>query len=385
MASFDNTGITTRRFVDIRSQLISRFRAKFGEEIRTDPASGFGAFIDILAELHTNAEESILQVSQILDPDQATGAVLSRLVQLNGIQRVGAVASVVGLTVTADNAGCTIQENDLVSASGSEVQWRILSELTLGANESGSVQAQATVAGPVTAAPNTITRIDTPRFGWATVTNPSIPTLGEEEETDAELRARREVVSKRTGTSTRPSIESALLGVENVSDVRVTTAVGGVTCTVLGGLDSAVAQAVFDNAAAGVPLNGSETVNITSARTGQVFPINFNRPTPRAVQIQMTIDTDATFPSSGVEQIQQAIVDWFNGNFTINGRTVEERSIGDDIIFARVYDPINSIPGHSVTSLQIRFTGGSYGTTDLAVADTEIATIQTSDINITTV
>ena len=90
------------------------------------------------------------------------------------------------------------------------------------------------------------------------------------------------------------------------------------------------------------------------------------------VYISLSLSTDSNFPGEGVASIKQAIVDYFNNNY----------SIGDSVIYTRLYTPINSVAGHQINSFTIGTTANPTGTTNLTIAFTEIASISQDDITI---
>ena len=53
--------------------------------------------------------------------------------------------------------------------------------------------------------------------------------------------------------------------------------------------------------------------------------------------------TDNTFPDDGIEQIRAAVVNYINTRNTF----------GEDVIYTRLFTPINKIPGHQVDTLEI--------------------------------
>jgi hypothetical protein len=51
--------------------------------------------------------------------------------------------------------------------------------------------------------------------------------------------------------------------------------------------------------------------------------------------------------------MQQSIVDFFEGNFTLNGAAVEGFGLGDPVDPARLYTPANTVPGHQIEEILI--------------------------------
>jgi uncharacterized phage protein gp47/JayE len=83
------------------------------------------------------------------------------------------------------------------------------------------VQCFAQIIGAIPAAPNTITGIVTPVYGWFSVNNPLSATIGQETESDAQLRLRIFSSSSANSYATVAAITSKLLGTTGVTYVDV--------------------------------------------------------------------------------------------------------------------------------------------------------------------
>lgn len=246
----------------------------------------------------------------------------------------------------------------------------------------GEVIAENT--GPVEQLVNTITEIATPILGWDSVTNPIAASPGSLEETDEELRLRFRNSKFDRATNTLDAIYTALIGVDNVEEVVIyendTDAVDGngvpghsFLPIVLGGLSTDIANAIWENKPIGILSYGNTTVAINDI---QGFPhdISFSRPDGIVIYISIDLTTDSNYPANGDDQVKQAIIDYFSSQF----------GIGDDVIYSRLYTPINSIPGHEVNSLTIGTAPAPVGTVNIPIAFDEIASINDLNIVITT-
>jgi uncharacterized phage protein gp47/JayE len=203
-------------FATVLAALIAGFQSAFGDNIKTGPDSGFGLIANIIAEGVADQNEIVEQVNNAFNPQTASGAALSILVQLNGITRNSDEFSTVTLSCTANAAGATIPAGSLVSDPTTGNQFATDSLLVLGASATDTVAATAVNSGVVEAAASTLTQIDTPIYGWETVTNPAAATVGQSEETDSALRLRRQVVAEGSGTA---SVEAIFRAVSDIDEV----------------------------------------------------------------------------------------------------------------------------------------------------------------------
>lgn len=237
--------------------------------------------------------------------------------------------------------------------------------------------------GPVTQDPNTIDTITTPVLGWDSVTNPTSAIAGRFIETDEELRERFRVSKFERASNIIEALYSALINLDGVEEVVIyendTDIVdsNGVPAhsflpIVLGGISSAVARAIWENKPLGIRSYGNTIIPITDS---QGFPhdIGFSRPDPVPIYISMTLTTDSLFPQDGEQVIKDDIVAYMKATF----------GIGDDILYSRIYTPINAVPGHYVNSLTIGTSPSPVGVGNIPIAFDELYSLDPNNILIT--
>lgn len=385
MSSFTPTGITIDRMEDIFDKIIADLKSYWGDNIKTDPQSSIGARVTIFSEAIADQNELIEAVVSAFQPSKATGVYLSELVKLNGITRNEAEFSTVALTLTANSAGTTVPAGSLVADPDTGVQFAIDSPVVIPPSGIAlGISATAVDSGPVVAEAGTLTQIVNPVYGWALVNNPADAIVGFNEESDTELRARREVAASQTASSGVRGIYTAIADIQEVTDVYVhdnkgTTTdsfgvpAGHIWAIVEGGSNADIAEAIFSRLAAGIGMFGSTTHLLADAVTGQTYAIKFSRPTEVDIYISMTLEKSSSYPGDGDDQIKDAISDWFD----------DVQKIAKDVEWSRLFDPINSIPGHTVSELYIGFTTNPTGTANLPISINEKAVIDIGDISIT--
>jgi uncharacterized phage protein gp47/JayE len=281
------------------------------------------------------------------------------------------VSSVVGTTLIIDRVDIFQTVNFTTSVNLGINKVRTVGEVV--AIESGIIEQPA----------NTIDTILTPMLGWDSVINPIAATPGEDRETDEQLRLRFRNGKFDRATNTLDAIYSALINLDNVSEVTIyendTSVVDGngvpahsFLPIVSGGLSTDIANAIWDNKPVGILSYGNTTVSISDI---QGFPhdVSFSRADPVVVYISMDITTDVNFPANGNDAIKSALLDYFTVNF----------GTGDDVIYSRLYTPINSIPGHEVNSLYIGTSPSPTGVVNIPISFDSIASLNTSNITIT--
>lgn len=237
--------------------------------------------------------------------------------------------------------------------------------------------------GPLPQLANSITTIATPVLGWDSVTNPEEATLGRYKETDEELRERFRNSKFMQSANIIESLLDGLRNVDGVSDVVVyendtdTTDAFGVPAKsfmpiVLGGSNTAVAQVIWANKPTGILSHGNTTVTIYDTQD-MPHQISFKRPTPVPVYVKVDVSSTGGLAGDAVARIKQAVYDNLTANY----------SIGDDIIYSRLYTPVNSVPGHQVNSLTLGTAPNPVGTSNIAIAFDEVGAFSLDYITVT--
>lgn len=242
--------------------------------------------------------------------------------------------------------------------------------------------------GPIAALANTLTVIETPVPGLYSVNNPLDGVTGRDEESDAALRLRRYSSLRLAGAGAVEAIRARLQNVTNIVAAYVFENPTGlvdsagrpahsVECVLSGGLDADIATTIWNAKPAGIALYGSVTTNITDSQ-GTVQPIKFSRATDIYVwlNVVLTLYSEESFPSNGYTLVRDAILAYASANM----------GIGTDVLLKRFYSPIFSIPGvkdAAITRATSATPGGPAGTyfsTDLAIAQFEVARLDSTRV-----
>jgi len=364
-------GFNRKRLADIKAEKETAFKAIFGENINLNPQSNFGQIIGIESESEALVWELAELVYNAFYPSTAQGIQLSNLVTLNGIERRAATKSKATLTLTGVD-GTIIPAGSLVAIPNNTEQFSTDLGVVISSG-TATVNATALNDGPIIALSGSITQIDTPIFGWQTVTNPSDATEGTNQETDAELRDRRSKSTQAAGQNLVDALFGQLSNLDNVTSARVisngtgSTSVEGIPAhqflsIIEGGTNSDIADTIWINTPQGILSYGDITEQIIDS---QGFPqdIKFSRPISKDIYFKVTVTTDANYPGSGDLDITDNIVEF--------GKSAYE--IGEDVILSQFYTPVNAVPGVISIDIRIGFSASPTGTTNLVLAFNELA------------
>ena len=380
-----STGFKRKRLDLLLEELNSEVKSIFGDNFNVSPESPDGQINGVISESNANLWEIAEEAYNAFNPKAASGVTLSNLVQLNGITRLPATKTRAELSITGDS-GTVVPLGSLVSTSDTGDSLSTDTAVTLDGAGNGNVFATALEFGDISMLSGTITIIDSPVAGWDTVTNNSDAAIGSDQESDPELRARRQ---RSVATESQAIIDGIRAGVENIdnttqalvleNDTDTTDANGlpphSFQVIVVGGLNSDVANVIWLKKPAGILAFGDITEQVIDSQ-GISHDISFSRPVIVDIYVEVTLTTFAEYPVNGDDLIKQAIVDYANGDL------VEGRSFGlsDDVIYTRLYTPINSVGGHEVDDLQIGIVDPASGTANVSIGITEIANFEIANI-----
>lgn len=228
--------------------------------------------------------------------------------------------------------------------------------LTFNSEENGDI------AAPI----DTVTTILTPVFGWTSVSNEVSAEKGSTQESDEELRERFRISKAVRANNLAEALYSQLLELEDVSFVRIYENMTDVTdlkglpphsfmAIVRGGANSDIGEVVWNNKPLGIASEGNTTVTIRDSQNLE-RNVKFSRATEVPIYVNVTVKkVGNTFPNDGAEQIRQALVNYINDGAVF----------GEEIIYTRMFTPINSVPGHQVNVLEIGKTLGTMGTSNI--------------------
>lgn len=438
-------GFVKKTLLDLKAELEGAWKATFGASINLDPRSRNGQVIGIFSERLADVWDLGQALDAAFDPDRAAGVQLDNLSALTGTVREPATKSTAivyatgtpgtiiaaGKVVSVPITGTKFQTLPAAPSIAAVLAWAISTAYAIGAIRTANgriyratvggvsagagigpsstgtaivdgtvtwrylgegtgyvaIAAEATETGPKIADAYSLTVIETPVFGWDSATNVLDADPGQDVETDAALRVRREDELRTGGKSPLEAIRAALLDVDDVTAVTVfenitsaTDADGvpphSVEVMVQGGADADILAAVFASVAGGIGIHGTTSGIVTDSQ-GIAHTVKFTRPAEFPVNVIMDVLVDAeTFPSDGAQQIKDAIVAW--GDLQKAGKNVVASAIG-----AQAFKVSGVL---DVPTVLIDDSPGPVSSVTLPVSLRELATYDTSRItvNVTT-
>ena len=225
------------------------------------------------------------------------------------------------------------------------------------------------VEGDISVPLGTVKTILTPIYGWLSVDNEVSAEKGSVYETDEQLRYRFSVSKAVRSTNTSEALYSQLLELNDVEAVRIYENTSNVVDTlglpahtfmavVKGGTDTDIGEIIWNNKPMGITSHGSTNVTVRDSQNFERV-VKFSRAQEVPVYVSVVVSkTDNNLPDNAQEQIRSAVVEYINSRNTF----------GEDVVYTRLFTPINNVPGHQVDSLFIGTTSSPTGTSNIIMS-----------------
>lgn len=389
----DTTGFTFKTEAEIRDELAAAYRVKFGDGIKTDPASAFGRMIDVQSNIVARDQDLALSVYLAVDPNQNFGISQDSTGQVVGVTRLAASKSTATGTLDLD-AVTTVPAGSVVSVVGNPTaRFLLLADVTsVGAGTyDGEFEAEA--FGPTEATAGSLTVIETPVAGWNTVTNALDADLGRNVETDTEFRLRRLESTQISGKSTVGAVRAKVGEVTDVefarvieNDLDVDDAAGrqahSIEVITFGGDQQTIANVIWNDkgggirtvsTAAGPPELLTSTVTDSEGFTHTVVHT-------AAEELEIHLDVNLTI----TETLTAAESDAIKADVAALGNLLR---VGDDVVLFQLQcvDAITSNTKITDIFIEVGIAPAPTQTTNFIVGDIQIARFDTTRIDVSTV
>ena len=241
------------------------------------------------------------------------------------------------------------------------------------------VTATSRTFSAVVQAVNDLNVIQSPVLGWFEVYNPYDSIASTELESDTDLRNRYKFSKSFIQTGNREAMYTALYSLagvryvnvqENIQDIPFEgRSAHGIVVTVLGGDEQEIAQTI-DKYRAFAYTDGSIEIGLTDIN-GSPYSVRFNRPEIVPVKVKLSLTTDTNvFPTDGMLRIQNALIDY-----------ISKLNVGEDVIWSKLFTPINTVNGQSVNEMLIGKVGESLGTANILIEHDQLASLSFENIS----
>ena len=383
----DASGLLTKTQAELVSEFTAAMQSIYGNDIDLSQSSPDGQQMMIIVQEILDLLDLITQIYNFFDPDNAIGNILDQRVAINGIQRQGGTFTLTNITIVT-SASCTLYGLDqntnpvYTVQDNAGNQFQLITTIAISGAGTQALAFQAKDPGAVLTIPNTITIPVTIVLGVTSVNNPTTYTvLGINEETDAQLKIRRQQSVAIGSQGYHDGLVAALKNLNGVTDAfvyeNVTSSTDGdgipghsIWVIVAGSASNGlISGAIYQKRNAGCGMKGSQSVGINQADGSTIF-IKWDFVVPEDLYIKFTATSlDGTNPPA-VAQIRSKLVDLFvprvNEEVNINRLATDVQEIDDNTLVTSA--------GFSTSS------GGSY--TNTLTPATKNKQIAVSEANI---
>lgn len=411
-------GSFNRKTLDhIRDSLVTIAKSELGN-VDLDRGSPPRQLIDVAAIEIADLWESLEGVYYGNYFEDSVGIQIDRILSLAGVSRIprrGATGEVTFTATSVPTDDISIEAGTVVTTNGTEqlppipFQTTAQSTIEAGAQRVQNVPIRALepweaniseeyLGENTNVAADTITNLRDDVAG-VSVTNPVATgsndfVSGRDRETDPELRRRYRDSLALGGQASVQAIRAHVLNEPDVTAASVeenvtttdNTGSGGLPpksfrVTVVGGGNQDIAHAITTTRAAGIESYGSVTATAT-LDDGSTYDESFDRATEKQIYVDVTVDTEDTFPSDGVEQIENNLIRYIGGQ-TSGGTNIRGTDIGEDVMFDLVFAASMEPDGVFGADITLGTASSPTGTSDIPISNMETARTSQSNITVT--
>lgn len=381
---------------NLQQEVEHEYKTTFGADLVVTPDTPQGVLIAQETLSRAGVLSIIAQFSNQINPNVSEGVWLDALLALTGSRREQSTKTFVENVVLSGVPSSIIPAGALAALSVAPYeQFELTTSILIDAGGTGIGTFRAINSGSIVCDANQLTQIITAAIGWEAVNNPDAATYtGTETESDEQARSRRRNTLAANAVTTSEAIISGLYlldGVRSVSYLENRTnapvVIDGVNLVahsiwacVDGGSDQQIAETLLAKKSCGSNWNGSVTENVTDPWSGQVYPVQFERPTDVPIMIRVTVRASGGV-ADPITTVRKAIMDYANGLVNSeSGLTIGIPASSFEIAGAINYQT----PLIFVSNLEVALLSVTPAWLQIIpIGRTEKATIQEADIAVT--
>ena len=380
-------GLTREGFIplsnqEIKDRISARLEA-FSNGIDLSTESPDGQLVEIMSFELSQAWSELDLVYNSYNPEVAVGAGLRNIGLITGLPYGAATRSQADIDLVGTSGAVVPAGSIVADDNGNEFT------TTFDATIPATVQAVATVSGPINVDIGALTTLVSNIVGWTSIDQPTAGRVGATAQTEAQYRNLRNRTVLRNFVSVEETIRARLtedLGIVQVSvlnndDPNNSLPDGTPPNTIhvtVGEIDGAItdediAQVILATKGLGCPTFGSTSIAVNDPQ-GNTHTVRFSKAIPKTVFMDIEIlflDNDFAGAEEGIRADLIA---------HINSLDAEE-----DVIWSRLFGLITPYAKAQVNKLELSEDGISYNASNLLVNADEYANTETGNINIVVV
>ena len=372
-------GFKRKEYLDIIESMRSRSRELFGESIDLSERSILGLTLQNMAWEISNLWESTEDVYNSAFVDTAEYTSLDNVGKYIGDRRKPATKST-GEVVIEGTEGTRVPKGFRISDKSKGKVVETLESGIIGESKVLSLPIRSIYPGKEYNVPAmTLIEVVNPISGIDKVYNEEPTFGGEDIESDIDFRSRYERSTSLGGSSTRVSVEAALINMIDVTDAFVEENTSmefigdippkSLAPYVFGGNDKDIAQTILESKAGGVRSYGTTEIEVDDSH-GVAHTIGFTRPIIKDVYVNLKIEKGLGYPAE--KDIIAAVVDYVGGTDE-DAIKYKGLGLGESVIISKIMASIMYLSGIKDIDVEISLDGDIYTNNNLEVGKKEIA------------
>lgn len=302
-------GLELETIDELITKYTNGMKAIYGADINLDQDTPDGQQMMLILQMVIDLYDTLREIYNSFDPDNAIGVSLDKRIAFNGIQRLGGTFTITNISIVVDRALSldglnTVGEDDAYKTSDdSGNEWILIDDEVFAAAGTQVAAFRAVNAGKVLTTINTITTPVTITLGVTSVNNPATyTTLGIDEESDFTVRIRRGKAVSRASQGYLPSLRAELENIVDIGSVKTyenkTSAIdaNGVTphsiWVIVSGsaAPSDIATAIYKKRSSGCNMFGVETYIYTEV-DGKLFTVKWDNVVTETLFIKFDVSS----------------------------------------------------------------------------------------------
>lgn len=228
LIKFGSNGIEIASYIDIKKAIVKKFQDIYGTDIDLSTNSADGIYLEFYTLMINNLLQNFQNVYSQLNINNAVGSYLDILAGLKNIRRKDATRSMAAITITNNSNSSLVITPGTTFIDINGQTWiymadniiKYINNVSIRNGQSKEIIVFSEEFGPIECkAGNIINFVDL--TANVTISQPNDGTLGTFEESDSDLRSRCVSSLGLKSMSSVSNMESNILSVLGVKDVRV--------------------------------------------------------------------------------------------------------------------------------------------------------------------
>jgi uncharacterized phage protein gp47/JayE len=305
--TIDANGLTIDTATQISSNLIAQLQTIYGSDINVASNSPDGQLVGIQSQIIIDLLEFLASVNAGFNPDTAVGAILDQRVAINNIARQGGTYTVQPIDIVVSQT-VTLQGLDANFSSPTATAYTVQDNLgnqfylidTITLTAGATLNFRAAKIGAVNVSTGTVQTQGTIVNGVVSVNNSlAAITVGQNQETDAQLRTRRQQSVANATNGYLNGLLGNILAISGVTEAVLYenmtddvdafgTPPHSIWLVVLGGASVDIGNMIYGKISAGCNMRGNQSQNIVKPN-GDYFVARWDNPTATPLYIDFQI------------------------------------------------------------------------------------------------